>query len=301
MAEAARTALRGGVTTVRDLGDRGYLALGLRAASATDPTLPTILAAGPPITVTGGHCWYLGGESATDATSLARAVRERADRSCDVVKVMATGGSLTPTFPMWQSQFDAAALRVITTAAHDHGLPVAAHCHGAAGARDAFAAGVDSIEHCTFLDADMQVDVDESLLAAIASSGVGLSMTFGALAGQRKPPAIEAVWDDMIRIRRRLCELGATIVVGTDAGIAPGKPHDVLPLALSDLREIGLSRLDALRSITSVAARVCGVNDRKGRLAPGFDADIIAVNGDALGEDAAFVVSAVWKAGTRVV
>ncbi len=96
MAKAAGAQLRAGVTTVRDLGDRGYLALRLRAGGAPGP-LPTILAAGPPITTPGGHCHFLGGE-AGGVDGVRAAVRERAERGVDVVKVMASGGELTPGF-----------------------------------------------------------------------------------------------------------------------------------------------------------------------------------------------------------
>ena len=119
---AARRALLGGVTTLRDVGDRDFVTLALR----NDPSLPTILAAGPPLTVDGGHCWYLGGACANDR-DLRRAVDERAERDCDVVKVMVTGGVHTPTYPMWASQFDLEQLRLIVDTAHAAGMPVAAH------------------------------------------------------------------------------------------------------------------------------------------------------------------------------
>ena len=136
---AAGQALRGGVTTLRDLGDRDYLTLELRG----DAPLGTILTSGPPITRHGGHCWYLGGGCDTDPASLRTAVRERVERDVDVVKVMVTGGALTPTFPMWESQFATDELRVIVDEAHRAGLPVAAHCHGLDGIESALAVGVD--------------------------------------------------------------------------------------------------------------------------------------------------------------
>ena len=95
MAEAARRALRAGVTTVRDLGDRGYLTLDLRdrdPAGGAGP-LPAIVAAGPPITTPGGHCHFLGGAASGERT-LRAAVRERAERGVDVIKVMASGGNM---------------------------------------------------------------------------------------------------------------------------------------------------------------------------------------------------------------
>src|ERR1700761_4114199 len=92
MTRAGQTALRGGVTTVRDLGDRGYLFLSLRGQAG----LPTILASGPPITTPGGHCHYLGGETAPTADGVRAAVREHVARGADVIKIMASGGNLTP-------------------------------------------------------------------------------------------------------------------------------------------------------------------------------------------------------------
>ena len=92
MTRAGRAALRGGVTTVRDLGDRGYLSLELRGR----PGLPTIVAAGPPITTPGGHCHYLGGATPPTVEGVRAAVREHAAQGVDVIKIMASGGSLTP-------------------------------------------------------------------------------------------------------------------------------------------------------------------------------------------------------------
>ena len=138
--EAARRALLGGVTTVRDLGDRNFVTLDLR----NDPNLPTILCAGPPITIVGGHCWYLGGE--TKPEDLRGAVRERIERECEVVKIMVTGGFLTPATPMWKSQFQLDELELVVREAHEAGVSVAAHCHGLGGIQDAIQAGVDTIE-----------------------------------------------------------------------------------------------------------------------------------------------------------
>lgn len=91
MSAAGRAALRGGITTVRDLGDRDYLSLGLRGAR----DLPTIVAAGPPITTPAGHCHFLGGATEPTPQALRAAVRERADRGVDIIKVMASGGTMT--------------------------------------------------------------------------------------------------------------------------------------------------------------------------------------------------------------
>jgi imidazolonepropionase-like amidohydrolase len=293
---SARRALGGGVTTLRDLGDRSYVTLGLRE----DRSLPTILAAGPPITRTGGHCWFLGGICAGEA-DLREAVRARAERHCDVVKVMVTGGYGTPTFPMWQTQFGVDELRVIVEEAHRAGLPVAAHCHGVAGIEYALDVGVDSIEHCTFYTAQARPEPNEALLQRLAASGVPISATFGRLPDYPQPPNLAANRPILFGAWRRLKELGATLVAGTDAGIGPGKPHDVLAYALGDLIDSGDTLIGGLRALTGVAAQVCGVADHKGRLSRGFDADIIAVNGNPLTEPNALLsITAVWRAGDRV-
>ncbi len=292
---SARRALEGGITTLRDLGDRGFLTVALRG----EPSLPTVLAAGPPITRPGGHCWFLGGECAGEA-DLRRAVRERIDRQCDVVKVMATGGFLTPTYPMWEAQFTLDELRLVVDEAHRGGLPVAAHCHGIVGIERALDAGADTIEHCTFYTRQARPDPPEPLLDRLASSGVAISATLGRLPGYPLTADQTANASVLVGARRRLYQLGATLIAGSDAGITPAKPHDVLSYAFADLIEIGLDPFDALRALTSGPARACGLGQRKGRLAPGFDADIIAIAGNALTAETLGPVVAVWHDGNRV-
>jgi imidazolonepropionase-like amidohydrolase len=295
--ENAQRALRGGITTLRDLGDRGFVTLALR----DDPTLPTILTAGPPVTSPSGHCWYLGGECA-GTVELRRAVAARAEAGCDVVKVMVSGGYHTPTVPMWDSQFDPDDLRLVVGDAHRRGLPVAAHCHGNDAIAQALSAGADSIEHCTFFVEGFRSDPPDELIERLAKSGVVISATLGRLPDVPVPPLVTANAPILNEARRRLHELGATIVVGTDAGISEPKPHDVMPHAMSDLVAGGMTPLEALRALTSVAARALSVDGHKGRLASGFDADLIAVDGDPLADPLALTsIIAVWRAGQRVV
>lgn len=294
---AAERALAAGVTTLRDLGDRNYLTLELRG----DVALPTILCAGPPITREGGHCWYLGGECDADEPMLRRAVRDRHERGCDAVKVMVTGGALTPTFPMWESQFTTEHVRVIVDEAHADGLPVAAHCHGIDGIRSALASRVDSIEHCTFFTAEARSVPDLELIDQLASAGIALSMTLGRLPVGAPPPMIANNLAAIMTALHRMVEAGAVVCIGTDAGIAPLKPHDVLPHALADFAEFGGTTEYGLRAMTSVAAGVVGLGDRKGRLRGGFDADVLAVEGDPLADPVALTRPVgVWRAGERV-
>jgi len=100
---------------------------------------------------------------------------------------------------------------------------------------------------------------------------------------------------------RRLYEAGALIVAGTDAGIGPVKPHDVVRYAPAVLRGVGIGQAEVLRILTSVAAEVIGLGHRKGRIAPGFDADILAVDGDPIADPAALHrIRAVWARGSAV-
>jgi Ankyrin repeats (3 copies) len=108
----ARAALAAGITTIRDLGDRQFITLRLRHELAAHPERgPQLLVSGPPMTIPGGHCWFLGGEAA-GVEGVRAAVRTLATREVDVVKVMVTGGNLTPGSVPWQSQYDVAELRV---------------------------------------------------------------------------------------------------------------------------------------------------------------------------------------------
>lgn len=301
MRAAARSALAAGITTVRDLGDRAYLGVRLRDELAGDPTAgPQVLAAGPPITTTRGHCWFFGGE-ADGVDGVRAAVRDHVERGVDVIKVMATGGELTPGTHPHLSQYGLDELRAAVEEAHRHGLPITAHAHAGAGIANAVAAGVDMIEHCSFVEAD-GVRADQEIIDAIARSGVVVGATVGVLPGFTPPPRIAAIVKDFAKLFRQVRESGATIVCSSDAGIGPPKPHDVLPYSVATMIEMDVASADeALRMVTSVAADACRVGDRKGRIAPGFDADLLAVDGDPLTDVGALrQVTAVFRAGQQV-
>ena len=280
---AALSALAAGITTIRDLGDRNYVSLTLRDWFLDGNEVgPRIVASGPPLTVTGGHCWFLGGE-VDGEDAIRQAVRDRITHGVDVIKVMATGGNMTPTVPPHESQYTRAEIAAAVAEAHANGLLVAVHAHGGQGIVDALAAGVDSIEHCTFFTAD-GVDADPAVLEQTARCGAAISMTAAVLPGTVAPyPAIRQRLAAVIANHATLFRSGARVVCSSDAGVSPNKPHNVLPYGVSDfLPSLGMTNAEALTSSTAIAAEVCGIADKTGTLEPGKDADILVVAGNPL-------------------
>ena len=288
MHDNADQQLAAGVTTVRDLGDRGFLATRL------DTSL-TVLASGPPLTLPQGHCWFLGGEVDGPEAAM-RAVEQRAERGCAVVKVMVSGGNITPGNSPFEPQFRNPLLKEIVDEAHRLGMQTAGHVHAPVSVVDALDAGFDTLEHVTFMTPD-GVEPPPGVLQRIVDSGAWVSMTVGVLPGAAPPPAIAARLEQVSANHRWLAEQGARIAVGSDAGVGPGKPHGVAAHALRQMSAVVPADL-GLRALTSGAAEAVGLGGRKGVLAPGADADLLAVQGDPLTDpDALLDVVGVWVKG----
>jgi imidazolonepropionase-like amidohydrolase len=171
--QAARLILAAGVTTVRDCGARGRLAQALRDG-VRDGLIagPRILASGPPVTTTAGHLWALGYEADT-VDEARRAVRRLAKEGADFIKVCATGGGMTPGSVVGRAQYSTAELRALVDDAHRLGRPVAAHVHGTEGIARAVEAGVDTLEHVSWLDeAGRHQAFDEPVAREMARRGV---------------------------------------------------------------------------------------------------------------------------------
>ena len=266
-----------GVTTVRDLGCRGRIVSRLRDSIAAGVAEgPRIVAADAPITVTGGHCWYMSDQCDTDA-EVAAAVRAHAEGGADQVKVMLTGGFLhpegdTPHRPVYEQS----TLDLLVREAHACGMRVAVHAHGVDGIRRAVAAGVDSIEHCTMTTRE-GVRYDAELARRIAGAGVVVVPTLNRRwLDDDLPWTPSAVALDVLR---RLREDGVRIAVGTDCGIA-GVGHGDHLWALRTLVASGMTPAGALAAATETAAAACGLPHDVGGLSPGTSADLIAVRTD---------------------
>ncbi|MGH3359717.1 MAG: amidohydrolase family protein [Nocardioidaceae bacterium] len=294
-----------GVTTVRDLGDRGWAVIDWRDRHADGTNLPTVVGSGPPITSPKGHCWNMGGE-ANGVDELTRAVHERAERRVDLVKVMASGGAGTPGTDLFSPQFSVGELRAVVEESHARGLAVTAHAHALEAIRGAVAAGVDGIEHCSFLG-PVGVDVDGVVVSDLIESRIAVCPTLGMAPGVAPPPHVlelmrkaGVTYEGRVRTVGALFRAGVRLVSGSDGGIDPGKPHGVLPRAVMSLVDGGIPASDALASATSIAADACGLGARKGRIRPGLDADLVVVGGDPLTDIAALQnVRVVYIGGRR--
>jgi imidazolonepropionase-like amidohydrolase len=277
--------LRSGVTTVRDLGDRGHLGAAVRS-SLDGVAAPRLLVSGPPITVPDGHCHFFGGATTSDA-SIRSLIDENAAAGADVIKVMASGGQITEGgADMWESQFDARQLSLIVSHAASRGLPVAAHAHGADAIEAAVEAGVSTIEHCSFLTGPRAFDRREAVAASMAAQGISACST----SSRNWRTIVEKLGEDAAQsMYGRLPWLedhGVRLLAGTDAGL-PGSVFDDPVGALELYEWLGFGRRRILEIATEDSAAGLGLAGVTGRLEAGLAADVLVVEGDPLASLAA--------------
>ena len=295
----AQLALRTGVTTVRDCGGRAGVTLSLRDAIAAGIVPgPRILASGPAITTTGGHCYFLGGEADT-ADDLRRLARRLAKDGVDFFKIMSTGGRMTPNTNVSAAQYSVDEISALVAEARRLGRTVAAHGQGTAGIRNAVAAGVTTIEHCSWVSEEStgEVAYDPAVAEQMARQGTFLDATLSPGMMSASLPESEmtpvrretrAMRPAIHEAQRAMLALGVEPIAGTDAGVA-SVPLDSMPFELESLhRQLGLAPLDVVKAASSTAARACGLEDEIGVVAAGRRADLIAVEGDPATDVGAF-------------
>ena len=292
----ARKTLMIGFTTVRDLGSGDLIDIGLRNAIRNGKVAgPRILAAVRAVGATGGHCDPTGGYRpnlfdrstgvedavANGADAVRAAVRLNIKRGADVIKVCATGGVLSLAGDVNSPQLTQAELDALVDEAHALRRKTAAHAHGAEGAKRAIRAGIDSIEHGSFLD-------DEAL-DMMKAKGTFLVATLMAPQGLREkldrglymPPNVEAKARAAIAsiqgMFRKAVAKKIRIAFGTDAAVYP---HGRNAEEFRHMVELGMRPVDALKAATSVNAELFGISDRLGTLETGKLADIVATPGD---------------------
>lgn len=293
-ASNARRALEAGITTVRDTGCRHATAFEARRALRLGYGAgANVLACGQPITITGGHTWYLGGE-ADGVDELRRKVRDMCKLGADAIKVMASGGGTLNTIS-WLPSFRPAELAAIVDEAHRLDRRVTAHCLCAQAIRSAVLAGVDQLEHAGFIvDEAGNQRFDRRVAEEVAGANVPVTSTL-AVGGyvvrtmqelpDRTPAEQELLdrWnvmlDDNLSQFRQMREAGVRFVAGTDAGWRY-TPIDGLPEELDLMIRGGMTGLQAINAATGYSATALGIDDHVGVVKPGMDADLLAVAGD---------------------
>ncbi len=195
-------------------------------------------------------------------------MREHAERGAAVIKVMVTGGRMTAGTAVDACQFSVGELRAAADEAHRRGLPITGHAHGRDGIVAAVEAGFDGVEHASFLTR-RGLEPDPRVIDALAAAGTFVSTGIpGTVPGVQLPPVIAAMLGQGLELMRSMVDAGVRIVIGPDAGIAPHRPHYVMPYAVADSAQV-MGNAQALSAATYHAAAACGLAGRKGRLAAG--------------------------------
>jgi imidazolonepropionase-like amidohydrolase len=277
---------------VRNVGASGYSDVALRdGINAGDIEGPRLLVSGPPLGITGGHCdenllapeYHWKSEGVADGPWAARTrVRENVKFGVDLIKVCASGGVMSKGDQPGTPQYTFEELKAIADEAHKLGRKVAAHAHGAQSIKDGILAGIDSIEHASFID-------DEGIRLAkehgtflvfdlynddyILKEGLKAGMLPESIEKERKVGKVQR------ENFRRAFLAGAKMAFGTDAAVYP---HGDNARQFAILVEFGMKPIDAIRSATLSAAELLGWEKQVGAIEPQFFADIIAVEGDPL-------------------
>ena len=278
----ARESVEAGVTTVRDLGGRDYVEMAVRRAvhEGWAPG-PRILAAGKAICMTGGHGWWIGRE-ADGPDDARKAVREQLKAGADVIKLIATGGVMTPGVEPGASQLTGDEMRAAVEEARRAGRRTAAHAQGSDGIASAVEAGITTIEHGIFLTEEIVARMKARGTYLVATLNAPAAISAGGLAAGipdymvRKSDAVVPAHIASFRLARRV---GVPIAAGSDAG-TPLNRHGDYAAELELMVKHGMSPLEAIRAATATAAEALGLEGETGRVAPGLAADLIAVAGN---------------------
>ncbi|MGO8876574.1 MAG: amidohydrolase family protein [Acidimicrobiales bacterium] len=297
-----------GVTTVRDLGSPGRLVHEIRDAVERGNLMgPRIVSSGPPLTSPAGHLAAFGVEIEDDRDAAA-AVRQIAALGADVVKVIATGGALTPGTALGRAQLSTSAISAAVAAAARLGLLVAVHAHGTEGIARAVEAGAHSIEHCSWMNAGGEVAAPEAALVQQMAERHQVAVIAGPLpedlvARPRHDPSMAgrrllAIWDNA----KSLAERGVVLALGSDAIFGQfDDAHDLAWRAQCMVELGGFEPVQVLRAIWAGGAAALGLVGEIGRLAAGARADIAVLEGDPRHDISALHrLRAVYVAGTRL-
>jgi imidazolonepropionase-like amidohydrolase len=291
-AKNARLTLQAGFTTVRNVGAEGYSDVALRdAINAGDVPGPRMLVSGPALGITGGHCdnnllpyeYHATGDGVADGiAAVQHKVRENIKYGSDLIKICATGGVLSKGDDPQASQYTLEEMKAIVADAHRLGRKVAAHAHGAQGILWASEAGVDSIEHGSY--------IDDAGIAEMKKNGTYLVPTlylgdwFLENAERNHVPdfLLGKAKTVMPVARKNIAHAfasGVKVAFGTDAAVYP---HGLNAREFAVMVKLGLTPLQAIQAATMNAADLLGWPGKVGSLEPGAWADLVAVDGDPL-------------------
>jgi imidazolonepropionase-like amidohydrolase len=293
----ARITVMAGFTTVADLGAPNDSIFALRRAIAQNRIAgPRIVASGSSVTPDGGHGDANGfapdvldalrsQTACSGADSCTRATRRQIQAGADLIKITATGGVLSNTAAGVGQQLDDGELAAIVAAAHAMGRRVTAHAHSAEGMNAALRAGVDSIEHGSYADAESfrLLRQGDRYLVPTMMAGWWVSQLAerGGVLTPAQADKARQVGPALVAMARRARAAGVRIAYGTDTGVSP---HGMNAREFQLLVEAGFTPLQTIQMATVNAADHLQLNGVAGRIAPGYSADIVAVDGDPLAD-----------------
>ena len=316
-ARNARTALHSGVTTMCDNGAWHNTGLSLkRGIEEGEVEGPNLMACGRPVTVTGGHLWFMGGE-ADGVDGVRKATRGLIKEGADFIKVIATGGSTLTSYP-YRPAFSVDELKAIGAEAHNQGRFVGAHCRSNQGMRNVLEAGFEVIYHAFFMDEEAEASYDADIVGRIVQQGVWVNPTMhigrsgiwaleakrdaGRLTLEEEAKLVAGYEHRKARLEQcaRMVDAGVRLIAGSDCGWG-SYPFGQLAYEIECMVHGGLSPMQGIQSATSQAAQALGIGDRVGVLTTGKKADLLVVEGDPSENILDLMkVQAVFKEGERV-
>jgi imidazolonepropionase-like amidohydrolase len=293
-AERARRMLEAGITTARDLGGRDYIELGVRdLIQSGEIPGPRLLCAGKVITMTGGTAWVIGRECDGE-DEIRKGVREQIKAGADLIKLMATGGVLTPGVEPGSPQLTESELRAGIEEAHKANRSTSTHAQGLEGIKAAIRAGIDTIEHGIFLDDEAVAMMVEKEVVFVPTLAAAYRLVQSG-PGQGVPKFVKDKMDRLYEAHQKsfrlAWEAGVIIAAGNDGG-TPFNPQEDLVTEIRLMIEAGVPVLEAIRAGTLNSAQALGLDREVGSLAIGKKADLVVLDGNPLNNPT--TLSQIW-------